>query len=155
MEFCRHELPISLHGPTINLTLLQTLTFPYCLASLYIRHMNLLSVTIWQGSQESGPIVGQLQPQKAPYLSPQRLLELICSRELGSTVLERYQLPHGTRLFGAKKCPELQSTFNVAWKVSHSSLCRLGTLSTQFGLLLLQEVSHSGSVLFRELGQSV
>ena len=40
------EPPISLHGPTRNLALLQTLTFPYCLASLYIRHMNLLSVTI-------------------------------------------------------------------------------------------------------------
>ena len=46
LEFGRQELPISLHGPTINLALLQTLTFPYCLASLYIRHMNLLSVTI-------------------------------------------------------------------------------------------------------------
>ena len=101
------------------------------------------------------PTVGQLQPQKAPSLSPQRLLELICSKELGGTVLERYQLPHGTRLFGAKKCPELQPIFSVAWKVSHSNLCRLGTLSTPFRLLPLQEVSHSGSVLFRELGQSV
>ena len=34
-----------LHGPAINLPLLQTSLFPYCLALLCIRHTNLCSIT--------------------------------------------------------------------------------------------------------------
>ena len=34
---------ISLHTPAINFSLFQTPTFWYCLASLYIGHINLLS----------------------------------------------------------------------------------------------------------------
>lgn len=40
-----HEPPLSSHGPEINLSLLQILTFWYGLASLCIWHTDLLSVT--------------------------------------------------------------------------------------------------------------
>ena len=43
--FLRHELSVSLHGPSIKLSLLQTLTFWYCLASLSIGNTDLYSVT--------------------------------------------------------------------------------------------------------------
>ena len=39
--FLRQEPPISLLGPAVNLSLLQTLTFWWCLASLYIRYTDL------------------------------------------------------------------------------------------------------------------
>ena len=35
------EPPISLHGPAVNLSLLPTLTFWYCLASLCFEHKDL------------------------------------------------------------------------------------------------------------------
>ena len=37
----RHEQPVSLHGPEINLSLLQICVFQYCLTSLCVGHMDL------------------------------------------------------------------------------------------------------------------
>ena len=44
--FLRHAPPVSLHGPAINLSLLQTEMYWSCLASLCVGHMDLRSV-IW------------------------------------------------------------------------------------------------------------
>ena len=46
LGFLRHESPISLHGPTVNLPLLQTPTFWCCLASLSVGSTDLCSTTI-------------------------------------------------------------------------------------------------------------
>jgi len=42
--FLRHESPVSLHGLAVTLSLLQTLTFWYCLASLFMGHTDLCLV---------------------------------------------------------------------------------------------------------------
>ena len=44
-SFGRHEPPNSVPGPTMNLSLLQTPGFWYCLASSCVRHTNLHSAT--------------------------------------------------------------------------------------------------------------
>ena len=44
-QFLRHEQPVSLYGPEINLSLLQICVFQYCLTSLCVGHMDLHSVT--------------------------------------------------------------------------------------------------------------
>ena len=42
LGFGGHQLPVSSHGPAINLPLLQTPLFQYCLASLCTRHTKIV-----------------------------------------------------------------------------------------------------------------
>ena len=45
LEGLECEPPVSLQGPAINIFVFQTLTFQYCLASLWVKHMDVYLVT--------------------------------------------------------------------------------------------------------------
>ena len=67
-SFGRHEPPISLPGPTINLSLLQTPTFWYWLASLCVRHTNVYSVTYPKLDKQTAQNLQQARPHCMPTL---------------------------------------------------------------------------------------
>ena len=72
--FLRQEPPVSLLGSSVNLSLLQTLTFWWCLASLYIRHTDLRfgnrATIVSRGSSGEHPsvVVCQGVSERKPFL---------------------------------------------------------------------------------------
>ena len=78
-----------------------------------------ISVTIYgDWGRTSVPRAGWSWPGAAPSQVLSSCWSSFCSGEMEGTLPYRHQLPQGTRLFGAKKHPELWSTFGVTWSKS-------------------------------------
>ncbi|XP_057407456.1 coiled-coil domain-containing protein 148 isoform X2 [Balaenoptera acutorostrata] len=86
--FLRHEPPVSWHGPVVNLSLRQTLTFWYCLASLYVEHTVTLPVDFVKKQLKAVYERLRLEQQKIEnYLSDWSLKTLDHSSEERSNLL--------------------------------------------------------------------